>query len=254
MKDFQTTITNLHLKYVTRTMHDEENRAFQVIEQIGEGGQGRVYRIRYHGTPPIANQIDYAYKEARSTKRKRSIINERNTLIALEEVEGVARYISCTADGFIRSYYQTIADDHILQYGSGVLNCIKNLHNAGWVHGDIKRDNFCLDAKNCTIMVDLGSAQLTDKFDVKTLETAVFSGERRKQLINLFGSHSTLSPTIIDFYGFAWMFYRAKGGYGEPIWRDALPTLAELNEWEPLGIDKSLHPSLRELFLESIIQ
>jgi serine/threonine protein kinase len=253
MKSLQTTITNLYLNYVPCTMCDAKNRAFQVMEQIGEGGQGRVYRIRYHGTPPIHDQIDYAYKKASSPKRKQSIMNERDTLQALRNVNGIARYISHTTDGFIRPYYQTIADNHIYKYGEDVLNCIENLHTAGWVHGDIKHDNFCLDAQNRTIMVDLGSAQRTNSFNVNTLETAIFSMKRRNQLSELFATRPNLSPTIIDFYGFAWMMYRSMGGWAEPTWKNALPTRTELNEWQPPGIDKSLYQLLRNLFLESII-
>lgn len=246
----RTSTTNLRLKYIPRIMHDIDDRAFQLVELLGQGGQGRVYRIQYIDASPNPKYVDYVYKEANSLRRLEAILAERKAMQELGNINSIAPYMSHTPEGFIRPYYKTIAQTEIYQYGLAVLVCIKNLHDAGWVHCDIKYDNFCLDDKNNVIMVDLGSAQRIRTFDIHTLETALFSIEKRQQLVQLFAARPHLSPTIIDFYGFAWMMYRAIGGWAEPTWAGALPTQDEILDWEPPGIDKSLHKFLQDMFIE----
>lgn len=252
--NIQTQTTNLILKHRPRIMRDVDGHAFQLISLLGQGGQGRVYHIRYIDAPAQTKSGDYVYKKANSKRKTQSIINERNTLVHVQHIPNIARYISHTSDGFIRPYYKTIAQTEIFEYGLAILACIKNLHDSGWVHCDIKYDNFCLDDKNNVIVVDLGSAQRIRTFEVHTLETALFSIEKRQQLVQLFAARPQLSPTIIDFYGFAWMMYRAIGGYADPDWTGALPTKDEIRAWKPPGIDASLHPFLQDLFLEATIE
>jgi serine/threonine protein kinase len=249
-----THITNLRLKHTPRILQDVTKRRFQLIELLGQGGQGRAYRIKYLDDPPIPNQFDYVYKEAVSVRRIPSIINERDTLIKLMHIPHIAPYISHTAEGFIRPFYQTIDLDDIYQHGRAIIDCIERLHRAGWVHGDIKHDNFALDPKGTLYMVDLGSAQRINEFNIDKLETALFQGSRRNHLVALFQQQPNLVPTIIDIYGFVWMMYKSVGGFTEPPWPTALPTTIDVQEWRPSGIkDPKVSHHLRELLYECCV-
>jgi serine/threonine protein kinase len=246
-----TRITNLRLKHTPRILHDVNMRRFQLIELLGQGGQGRAYLITYLDNPPIDNQHEYVYKEAVSERRLQSIIRERNTLIELNHLPQIAPCISCTDEGFIRPFYQTIDLDDIYQYGHAIIDCIEQLHNAGWVHGDIKHDNFALDPNGTLYMVDLGSAQRINEFTVDKLETALFQGSRRNNLDELFKQQPNPVPTIIDIYGFVWMMYKSVGGFTEPPWPTALPTTIDVQKWRPSGIiDPQVSNHLRALLYE----
>jgi serine/threonine protein kinase len=249
-----TFMTNLRLQHIPRILQDADQRYFRVVALISQGGQGRVYRIQYLGNPPIPNRTDYAYKEAVSARRVQSIINERNTLQCLNNVPHIPPYISHTNEGFIRPFYQTIDRNDIYLYGHAIIDCIEQLHHAGWVHGDIKYDNFALDTKGKVYIIDLGSAQRINEFNVDNLETALFQGSRRNNLVELFQQQPNLSPTLIDIYGFVWMMYISVGGYTEPPWPTALPTTVDVQEWRPSGIkDPNVSHHLRELLYECCV-
>ena len=55
-----------------------------------------------------------------------------------------------------RRFYQIV---DIVEIGVQLMKAIQNIHEAGYVHGDIKLDNIMVDANKRVFLIDYGCAQ-----------------------------------------------------------------------------------------------
>ena len=63
-------------------------------------------------------------------------------------------------------------DSARLELALKVLNQVKELHDKGLVHGDIKPGNICIDENGCVILMDFESLALQGEIKDKQAESA----------------------------------------------------------------------------------
>lgn len=143
---------------------------FIIIKKIGQGGFGNVYYVK-----KIENTMYYALKTSR--KSKFNLKYEFNILKGLSTTECVPKTYDCgydfEGDFFytmellqinVIDYIDNMRDKNCFFSGSitsiftGMIDCIKNVHDMGMLHGDIKPENFMVN-KDKVYIIDFGCSK-----------------------------------------------------------------------------------------------
>uniref|UniRef100_A0A0K0F7Z7 non-specific serine/threonine protein kinase n=1 Tax=Strongyloides venezuelensis TaxID=75913 RepID=A0A0K0F7Z7_STRVS len=137
---------------------------FKIIEKIGEGGCGSIYTAR-----DINTRIRVAVKTARNGTDEGNILKiEASVLKRLEGRNNVAQilaegkkesfsYIVMTLLGNsiaeLKSKCKTFTSSTLVRLSIQLLYGIKELHEIGFVHRDVKPDNICIGRKGGALKV-----------------------------------------------------------------------------------------------------
>uniref|UniRef100_A0A0N5BWW2 non-specific serine/threonine protein kinase n=1 Tax=Strongyloides papillosus TaxID=174720 RepID=A0A0N5BWW2_STREA len=137
---------------------------FKIIEKIGEGGCGSIYTAR-----DINTRIRVAVKTARNGTDEGNILKiEASVLKRLEGRNNVAQilaegkkesfsYIVMTLLGSsiaeLKSKCKTFTSSTLIRLSIQLLYGIKELHEIGFVHRDVKPDNICIGRKGGALKV-----------------------------------------------------------------------------------------------------
>jgi Tol biopolymer transport system component/predicted Ser/Thr protein kinase len=152
---------------------------YQILEKLGEGGMGVVYRARdTHLDRAVA--IKLLRREAvADADRKRRFVQEAKTASALNHPGIITIYDIDSAAGvdFIAmEYVEGRTLDHsigpkgaplgeALKYAIEIADALAAAHAAGIVHRDLKPGNIMITAKGHVKVLDFGLAKLTERFD-----------------------------------------------------------------------------------------
>uniref|UniRef100_A0A0N4ZMU6 non-specific serine/threonine protein kinase n=1 Tax=Parastrongyloides trichosuri TaxID=131310 RepID=A0A0N4ZMU6_PARTI len=137
---------------------------FKIIEKLSEGGCGSIYTAR-----DINTRIRVAVKTAKNGTDEGNILKiEASVLKRLEGRNNVAQllaegkkelfsYIVMTllgsSIGELKHKCKVFSSSTLLRMSIQLLNGIKELHEAGFVHRDVKPDNICIGRKGGALKV-----------------------------------------------------------------------------------------------------
>lgn len=144
------------------------NQVFKIINVIGKGGVGTVYKIvDIKNNKPYAlkmlNNFDRTiFKEIGMLKKlstidsiKDSVVKYYNYFIYNNKLCILMEYIDGnTANNFFKTHNFGLKD--YINFCIWLTNIIKNLHLLGYVHRDIKPDNIMVTKNRKFILIDFG--------------------------------------------------------------------------------------------------
>lgn len=198
---------------------------YRVIEQVGKGGMGEVYRAQDTTLERIvalkilpediaadAQRMRRFKQEARTT----SALNHPN-IITVYEVgeEGETHFIAtefvdgATLRQFMRR--RRIRMKEMLEVATQVAAALITAHNAGIIHRDVKPENIMLRRDGYVKVLDFGIAKLTEKL-IKTKASAFIDEKLSERAINAEDETAAqLKPEIVE----AETIFRGNTGEGE---------------------------------------
>jgi serine/threonine protein kinase len=154
-------------------MRDETVSHYQILQKIGQGGMGEVYRARDTKLDRIVALKTFRKEAPDDPERLKRLIREarlassinhphvahiyeivetpETTMIAMEYVEG-------------KSLSEHIQDSlslpEILQIGAQIADGLQEAHSKGIIHRDIKPSNILITPKGSVKILDFGLARL----------------------------------------------------------------------------------------------
>jgi len=157
---------------------------YEIIEQIGEGGMGTVYKAkdtkldRFVALKFLPSQIASTEDEkARFIQEAKaaSAMNHPNicTIYDIQEDEGKLFIVMEYIDGVtLKDNTQTLSDKKILEYSAQIAEGLAAAHEKGIVHRDIKPDNIMIRKDGIVQIMDFGLAKLYTDSEVSRLTKA----------------------------------------------------------------------------------
>ena len=146
---------------------------YEIIEKIGEGGMGAVYKARdIHLDRSVALKM-LPGESVANPERKRRFALEAKAASALNHPNIITIYDIDVADGvdFIAMEYvagPTLADmippegmepARAIQLGTQIADALATAHHSGIVHRDLKPSNIMLNAQGRVKVLDFGLAR-----------------------------------------------------------------------------------------------
>jgi serine/threonine protein kinase len=153
---------------------------YQIIEELGKGGMGLVYKARDTRLDRFVAIKVLPHEKISDPERKRRFIQEAKSASALNHANIIHIYDIEQAGGidFIAMEYvdgRTLNEligrkglklDEALRYGIQVADALTAAHEAGIVHRDLKPGNVMVTGKGQVKVLDFGLAKLTETLPV----------------------------------------------------------------------------------------
>jgi serine/threonine-protein kinase len=249
---------------------------YEILERIGEGGMGAVYRVRHRLLDDIrviktmratvANRMgarDRFFREARIAAKLRHdniahvfdfAMDEDTAFLVLEYIDGVT----------LQEILATSGPPSLrlgLEIAQQSLRALAFIHEMGIIHRDISPDNLMLtidQSGNPKIkLIDLGLAKITEDSTMLT-QDGQFLGKIRYASPEQFQSNQVAAVgTWSDVYSFGLVFYELLTGSYPIRGRDGPGLLAGHLTQAPLSFAESdpdghIPPELRSIVLSSL--
>src|ERR1700758_4937009 len=159
---------------------------YQIVETLGSGGMGEVYKARdTHLDRFVAIKFLPPEKVA-DPERKRRFVQEARAASALNHPNIVHIYDIASADGvdFIAMEYvagktldqligrKGLRLNESLKYAVQIADALARAHSAGIIHRDLKPSNLMVDEQGLVKVLDFGLAKLTETSTGKLGQTA----------------------------------------------------------------------------------
>src|ERR1017187_3230896 len=149
---------------------------YEIVEQLGEGGMGVVYKARDARLNRFVAIKVLPHDKVADAERKRRFIQEAQAASALNHPNIITIYDIGQADGvdFIAMEYvagktldRLIPKNGMrlaeaLKYAVQIANALARAHAAGIVHRDIKPSNVIVSEEGLVKVLDFGLAKLTE--------------------------------------------------------------------------------------------
>ena len=247
---------------------------YEIIEKIGEGGMGAVYKAR-----DIRLDRSVALKllpgeSVANSERKRRFALEAKAASALNHPNIITIYDIGVADGvdFIAMEYvagQTLAElippggmDPALaaKFGAQIADALAAAHQSGIVHRDLKPSNIMVNEHGRVKVLDFGLAKLIAPASGEGDATRTVATETRDGAI--LGTVSYMAPEQAegkpvdqraDVFSFGAVLYEMVAGV-QPFGRDSVSgTLAAILRDEPPALDATrVPPAIRQVIQRAL--
>ena len=244
---------------------------YEIIEKLGEGGMGVVYRARdTHLDRPAALKVLRAEKIT-NPERKKRFVQEAKAASALNHPNIVHLYDIDEQNGinFMAMEYVTgktldelIARDgmrlnEVLNYGGQIADALTAAHKAGIVHRDLKPNNIMVDDEGRLRILDFGLAKLmVTAGDVDTTETVGVEDSPMTVEGTILGTASYMSPEQAegrqvdarsDIFSFGAVLYEMVSGHRAFRGDSMMSTLAAIIRADPEELPEEVPFELRRL-------
>ena len=231
---------------------------YEVLEKLGEGGMGAVYKARdTHLDRFVALKV-LPPEAVAHPERKRRFVQEAKAASALNHPNIVHIYDICS-DGdvdFIAMEYvaghtlealigrRGLPVSDALRYAIPIVEALGKAHAAGIIHRDLKPGNVMVNRDGVVKLLDFGLAKLTDhrKLDPEGLTETMPAASPRTDEGTLLGTVAYMSPeqaegkpvdSRTDIFSFGVMLYEMVTGRRAFHGKSKLSTLTSILHQEP---------------------
>ena len=250
---------------------------YQVIEKIGEGGMGVVYKARDLHLNRFAALKVLPPEKVSDPERKRRFVNEARAASALNHPniitvydiaqEGTIDYIAMeyvaghTLSQMIAGRGQQISKT--LKYAVQIADALAKAHAAGIVHRDLKPANIMVTGDGLVKLLDFGLAKLTEPKEQDPLG-ATMTAEPATQKGTIIGSISYMSPeqcqgkevdSRSDIFSFGLVLYEMVTGrraFQRDTGASTMAAILERDPTPPGEIAKDVPPELERLIAQCL--
>ncbi len=182
---------------------------YRVIEKLGEGGMGVVYKAQdTHLDRPVALKL-LPSRSVADPERKRRFLQEAKAASALTHPNIIHIYSIDSADGvdFMAMEYvsgktlgqligrKELSLQEVLKYSIQISDALAAAHSAGIVHRDVKPANIMVTDRGIVKVLDFGLAKLAERADGGPLgETVTADGRPQTEEGSILGTVAYMSP------------------------------------------------------------
>ena len=248
---------------------------YEVIEKLGEGGMGAVYKARdSHLDRSVAIKVLSAGSVANRERRRRFAF-EAKAASALNHPNIVTIYDIDVTDGvdFIAMEHvagQTLEElipaggmepAQAIQFGAQIADALAAAHQSGIVHRDLKPSNIMVNEQGRVKVLDFGLAKLIEPVAGEEGETRTATTQTREGAI--LGTASYMAPEQAegkpvdqraDVFSFGVVLYEMLSGV-QPFRRDSVSgTLAAILRDDPPALDAARIPAATREVIERALQ
>ena len=219
---------------------------FELLEEIGRGGMGVVYRARQLDLQRVvAVKMILSHQLATAEEVRRFQIEARAAaclrhpnIVAIHEIgerDGRHYFVMDFVSGESlakRVSRGPLSVEEASRLLIGIALAIQHLHTQGIIHRDIKPSNILLDEQGQPFVTDFGLAKIFDTDDGQTRTGAIIGTPSYMSPEQAAGRNQLISPRS-DVYSLGAMFYEMLTG--RPPFQEAnvLDTLVQVLEGEP---------------------
>ena len=247
---------------------------YEIIDKLGEGGMGAVYKARdIRLDRPVALKMLPSGSVA-NAERKRRFALEAKAASALNHPSIITIYDIDAADGvdFIAMEYvggRTLAElippdgmepARAIQLGAQIADALATAHQSGIVHRDLKPSNIMLNEQGRVKVLDFGLAKLIEPVSGESQATRTAATETQSGAI--LGTVSYMAPEQAegkpvdqraDVFSFGAVLYEMLTGV-QPFRRDSVSgTLAAILRDEPPALDAArIPPAIRQVIQRAL--
>jgi eukaryotic-like serine/threonine-protein kinase len=238
---------------------------YQIIEKLGQGGMGIVYKARDTHLDRFAAIKVLPAEKVADPERKRRFIQEAKAASALIHPSIITIYDIDEAEGidFIAMEYVAgkTLDELIprkgmrlslaLKYAVQIADALARAHGAGIIHRDLKPSNVMVDEHGLVKVLDFGLAKLTEAVGPEAETAATRTGEG-----TVLGTAAYMSPeqaegkhidTRSDIFSFGSMLYEMLTGQRAFRGDTRASTIASILREEPKPISQVAEGLPREV-------
>jgi len=248
---------------------------YEVIEKLGEGGMGAVYKARdSHLDRSVAIKVLSGGAVANRERRRRFAL-EAKAASALNHPNIVTIYDIDATDGvdFIAMEHvagQTLVElippggmepAQAIQFGAQIADALAAAHQSGIVHRDLKPSNIMVNEQGRVKVLDFGLAKLIEPVAGEEGDTRTATTQTREGAI--LGTASYMAPEQAegkpvdqraDVFSFGVVLYEMLSGV-QPFRRDSLSgTLAAILRDDPPALDAARIPTATREVIERSLQ
>ena len=208
---------------------------YELLAEIGRGGQGSVYKAVQPGTGRIVAikrmRTELLLHDRARERFRREVdavtrlshpgivtvhsaeIIDGNSILVMEYVRGIA--IDRWSDGVRQNSGERVPLPDILNVFAKVCDAVAHAHQRGVIHRDIKPSNILIDTDDCPHVLDFGIARLAEGWQDGSIEartTMGFAGTPSYAPPEQINGSSPYANTLGDVYSLGVLLYRLLTG------------------------------------------
>lgn len=235
------------------------NKRYELLDTIGQGGAGTVYRAadREDGTivavkslkPELTEKQTMVERFIREGEALRQL-NHPNIVKMLDAIQEGGRYFLVMeyVDGgaLSRQLLQLLPINRILNIAIQIADALTRAHYLQIVHRDIKPDNVLLDEGDTPRLTDFGIAHVSESNITETGIMMGTLGYLAPEIIN--GEPST---TLADIWSFGVMLFEMVSGRRPFVGSNAANLINQIVSFDPPDLE-TLRPDAPEALVDLI--
>ncbi len=241
---------------------------FQVLDKLGEGGMGVVYKARDVRLKRLVSIKLLGRRQLADAERRRRFVQEARAASALNHPNIVTIYDIVHENGrdvIVMEYVPGktldqviprtgLALDHVLKYAVQIADGLAAAHAAGIVHRDIKPGNLIVNEAGLVKVVDFGLAKLSEPLSAGEASTDTAKSETAEGKI--LGTAAYMSPEQAegkkvdarsDIFSFGAVLYEMATGRRAFTADTAAATLAAVIKEQPKPVSEVAPEAPRDL-------